>query len=381
MSAEQRIIINEYRTGCGRIAGHITLNKPASLNALDLDMASAMLNQLKIWAQQEDVLFIIIDGAGEKAFCAGGDIVSMYHAMKSAPGTIPPFIRDFFAVEYELDYTLHTYPKPVVVWGDGIVMGGGMGLLQGASHRVVTDKSRLAMPEVTIGLFPDVGGSYFLPRLTGQLGLFLGLTAAQVNGAEAVKYGLADHLCTHSDLADLITRWKSTEWKSGSREDVAGMLAKSLNAGTADASTENSQPGDRIAPWLERINAACSLQSVQDVVAAITAIDAGGDKWMLKAQQALASGSSLTAALFYRQFQKGKTQSLADSFRMELNMACHCAQYGELQEGIRALLIDKDGKPGWRFDSVAGIPDSDIEPFFSSPWQSGHPLAGLGESI
>ena len=136
-------------------------------------------NALGAWQQDSSVKAVLITGSGEKAFCAGGDIVSMYKSMVEAKGQIPAFLETFFETEYTLDYTIHNYNKPIVVWGSGIVMGGGMGLLCGASHRIVTETSRLAMPEITIGLYPDVGGSYFLPRLPGKAGLFLGLTGGQ----------------------------------------------------------------------------------------------------------------------------------------------------------------------------------------------------------
>ena len=369
---QQKIIVTEHRTRCGRRFGQLTLNKPKALNALDLDMATSMLDALKQWQHDQDLLFVVIDSVGDKAFCAGGDIVSMYHAMAEQPKTVPPFIKQFFTVEYELDHTIHTYTKPVVVWGDGIVMGGGMGLLQGASHRVVTDTSRLAMPEITIGLFPDVGGSYFLPRLNHHLGLFLGMTAAQLNGAESVKYGMADHLCSSDGLNELLSRWQNTDW---SPSILASRLTSMLNEQAVTVA-----PEDRVAGWLTAITRACQADNAADVKAGILAIDAADDNWMARAQQSLKAGSSLTAALFFWQFSKGAELSLADCFRMELVMSCRCAEFGELQEGIRALLIDKDGKPAWTYHDIADIADDVIARFFMPPWDGEHPLHYLGGS-
>ena len=162
-------------------------------------MAGIMLDALRQWQARSDIVAVVIDAAGEKAFCAGGDIVSMYNSMVEAHGEVPAFLETFFETEYTLDYTIHNYNKPIIVWGSGIVMGGGMGLLCGASHRVVTETSRLAMPEISIGLYPDVGGSYFLPRLPGKSGLFLGLTGGQMNAADAMYVGLADVMVSSAE--------------------------------------------------------------------------------------------------------------------------------------------------------------------------------------
>ena len=369
---EQKLTVTEHRTRCGQRFGHLTLNKPKALNALDLAMATAMLNTLRRWQTDPDIVFVLIDSVGDKAFCAGGDIVSMYHAMIETPGKVPPFIEQFFTVEYELDHALHTYTKPVVAWGDGIVMGGGMGLLQGASHRVVTETSRLAMPEITIGLFPDVGGSYFLPRIKGKLGLFLGMTAAQLNGYESVRYGMADVLCSSVSLKELVFRWQNADWSA--RTDIGDLLTTTLSDYPPQSSFD-----DRMAGWVDEIEKACSEDSASEVKQRLLAIDPGNDKWFGRAQQTLRTGSPITAALFYWQFRKGSTLSLADCFRMELIMSCRCAEFGELQEGIRALLIDKDGTPAWKYKDISEIPEEVIARFFAPPWEGEHPLNTLGE--
>ena len=165
----------------GARIGIATLDAEKSLNALSLPMINALRDRLDAWAREPQVVCVLLRGNGAKAFCAGGEVRSLVEACRAHPGEVPPLAAQFFAAEYRLDFNLHTYPKPLLCWGHGYVLGGGMGLLQGASTRIVTPSSRLAMPEISIGLYPDVGASWFLSRLPGKLGLFLGLTGAHMN--------------------------------------------------------------------------------------------------------------------------------------------------------------------------------------------------------
>ncbi len=372
---ESPVLIQEKETSSGLIIGQLTLNKPRALNALDLEMAKIMLDALKSWQNREDVIMIIIDGVGEKALCAGGDVVSMHQAMKASPDSIPGFLQEFFTVEYELDYTIHTFSKPVVVWGNGIVMGGGMGLLNGASHRVVTPSSRLAMPEITIGLYPDVGGSYFLPRLPGKSGLFLGLTGASINAADAKYVGLADHICDDASRDDALAALLSCNWLAV--EDVNAQIDAILtdfvpaNDQIAHSNVESHQA---------LIDEVCASQFLTDIAQNLKNMQVEDDKWLARAQKTFLSGSPVTAHLVHEQVQRGAALSLAECFRMELIMSCRCGELGEFQEGVRALLIDKDGKPNWRFESIEEVPSAVIEHFFESPWSHDkHPLRQLGE--
>lgn len=179
--------------------GHLTLNRPAGLNAITLDMVRSLSAHLRAWAEDAQVHAVVLRGAGEKAFCAGGDIRSLYDSFKGGD----TLHEDFFVEEYALDLAIHHYRKPVLALMDGFVLGGGMGLVQGADLRVVTERSRLAMPEVAIGYFPDVGGSYFLPRIPGELGIYLGVTGVQIRAADALYCGLADWYLDSARLAEL----------------------------------------------------------------------------------------------------------------------------------------------------------------------------------
>ena len=190
--------------------GHLTLNRPSGLNAIDLEMVRSLQTQLDAWATDPNIKAVTLRGAGEKAFCAGGDIRSLYDSYKHQD-TLHTL---FFEEEYALDLTLHHYAKPVLALMDGYVLGGGMGLAQGADLRVVTERSRLAMPEVAIGYFPDVGGSYFLTRTPGQLGTYLGVSGIQIRASDALYCGLADWYTESDKLVELDQRLDTLKWNA-----------------------------------------------------------------------------------------------------------------------------------------------------------------------
>ncbi|HAD48617.1 MAG TPA: enoyl-CoA hydratase, partial [Idiomarina sp.] len=259
------VLIEEINAG-EKVIGVATLNAEKSLNALSLAMAEKLLPQLKQWADDDRVACVWLQGAGEKAFCAGGDIVAMYKAMQAEPGKLVSEVENFFTQEYQLDYAIQTFPKPLICWADGIVMGGGMGLMNGASHRVVTDRSLLAMPEVTIGLYPDVGATYFLNRMPQGCGLFLGMTGATMNANDALFLNLADHYLGHSHKQALLENLQQLPWGD------TGALNKQkvtdlLNQMAADDATD--MPAPQVEPMHAHIKSLTAANDVTEVVAAI----------------------------------------------------------------------------------------------------------------
>jgi len=234
MDTTQNEVLAEVRN----YIGHLTLNRPAGLNAITLDMVRQLQQQLDAWATDANVHAIVLRGAGEKAFCAGGDIRSLYDSFKSGD----TLHEDFFVEEYALDLTLHHYRKPVLALMDGFVLGGGMGLVQGADLRVVTEKSRLAMPEVAIGYFPDVGGSYFLSRIPGELGVYLGVSGVQIRAADALYCGLADWYLDSSKLALLDEKLDQMEWQDTPLKSLQNLLAKHAVQTLPDAPLQALRP-------------------------------------------------------------------------------------------------------------------------------------------
>lgn len=359
----------------GKVIGIATLNSERSLNALSLPMVELLEPQLRAWRDDPQVACVWLEGAGEKAFCAGGDIVAMYRAMQDRPGTVVSEVEDFFTREYQLDYLIQTFPKPFVVWANGIVMGGGMGLMNGASHRIVTETSRLAMPEVSIGLYPDVGGTYFLSRMTDDLGLFMGLTGAQMNANDALYLKLADHFAPAAEKETVLTLMTQLPW--GDTAALNKQKLTDLLEGVAQQH-RSSMPRAQVKPHQETLTGLIHAESVAEVVERILALDAGDDKWLARAQKNLAAGCPMTAHIVWNQVRHGADLNLADCFKLELTLSVNCAVKGDFAEGIRALLIDKDLQPKWSYASVAEVPAEAVDDMFISPWaETEHPLHDL----
>ncbi|ALS98589.1 enoyl-CoA hydratase/isomerase family protein [Lacimicrobium alkaliphilum] len=369
------VIFNKIKTSSGKFIGHARLNNPKALNALSLPMIELLLPQLQSWREDDSIVLVLIDGASEKAFCAGGDVVAMYKAMQASGGETPALVEEFFTREYRLDHLIHSYDKPLVIWGNGITMGGGLGLLAGASHRVVTETARIAMPEISIGLYPDVGGSWFLNRMPKGCGLFLGLTGASINATDALYVGLADYLISQGSKEEFVEHLQQCHWTDAPTWNHEKLSEACLQFAQE---SESLKPESNIESHQSLIEKVTQGDSVAQVVKAIVSLDPGEDKWLGKAIATLKAGSPVTACILFRQLQQGQGKSLEDCFRMELGLSCRCGEVGEFQEGVRALLIDKDNQPQWKYPDVEQVPDSLIEHFFTSPWsQDDHPLKDL----
>ncbi|CAE6939780.1 COG1024 Enoyl-CoA hydratase carnithine racemase [Vibrio sp. B1FLJ16] len=354
--------------------GVATLDNTSSLNALTYDMLSQLHEQLVKWKDDPHLVCVVLSGAGEKAFCAGGDVRAIYHVMhKEGKDATADFCTRYFTLEYECDYLIHTYNKPVIAWGEGIVMGGGMGLFMGASHKVVTPTSRLAMPEVNIGLYPDVGGTWFLSQIDPDVGLFLGLTGAIVNSSDAVTIGFADWLLLEEHFPTLLKELQRISWGT----EKATVLVDALLALLEDEIID-SKPVTQICPCLEQIKEACKGFDLELIGQRIMAMD-NTNQWLENAKNAFATGSPITAHIVFRQIKEFHSLPLADCFRLELTLSVRGALLGEFEEGVRARLIDRDGEPNWMFKSISEVDEDLIDTLFNSLWaKDEHPLSGLG---
>lgn len=348
-----------------------TLDAPKSLHALTLDMIRLLDSALQRWAGDPLVACVVLQSSTDKAFCAGGDVRSLRSAILADPVAVPNAAAlDFFGEEYRLDYRIHTYPKPLLVWGGGIVMGGGLGLMAGASHRVVTEATRIAMPEISIGLFPDVGGSWFLPRMPGRSGLFLGLTGAPLNAHDALFTGLADYVLSQQDRAAVLAALCAANWS-----DAAA------NHATLDHILRNFStpaallPVSEVRTHFDTIESLTAARNIGEVVAGITAYN-GESAWLRRAAGALAGGAPASAALVWALRERARHLSLADVFRLELIVAIQCCAHPDFTEGVRALLIDKDNAPRWQPAVLAEASADYIGQFLDAPWER-HPLADL----
>ncbi|MQA37007.1 enoyl-CoA hydratase/isomerase family protein [Rugamonas aquatica] len=348
--------------------GIITLNAPGSLHALTLNMIRMVYQALQDWAANDAIACVVLQSSTDKAFCAGGDVRTLRNAILAEPSAMPNLLaQSFFSEEYRLDHLIHTYPKPVVVWGGGIVMGGGLGLLAGASHRVVTPTTRIAMPEITIGLFPDVGGSWFLPRMPGRSGLFLGLTGAALNAHDALFTGLGDYFLPQEQREASIAALAAAEWQ-GDAGAVVDRVLRSLSLAT------DALPVSEVRQNWDTINTLTAGRELGEVVAAITAYQ-GDVVWLQRAAASLAKGAPSSAALVWELQKRSRHLSLADVFRMELVVALQCCAHPDFPEGVRALLVDKDNAPQWSPRTLdAAI--AAVDEFFQAPGPQ-HPLADL----
>ncbi|KAB7622652.1 enoyl-CoA hydratase/isomerase family protein [Alkalilimnicola sp. S0819] len=364
MSEQEPVVAcHELTCAAGRI-GVARLNTPRKLNALGLDMIQTLDRQLSAWAEDPAIAVVVLHGAGGKAFCAGGDIRLVTDAIRrgeTGPRDMP---ATYFAEEYRLDYRIHTYPKPLLVWGEGIVMGGGMGLMAGGSHRVVTPNSLLAMPEITIGLFPDVGATWYLNRMPAGAGLYLGLTGARFNAADALFLGFADCLLEDGSLDAVLEALQACRWGAEPAADhdrLSELLRRFVAA---------SAPAEQIGPRLPRIREMLRYRDVARTVAEIRRLSAG-DAYLQENAERLLAGSPLSAHVISAQLRGGKHLSLAECFRLELTLAVRFAQGHDFAEGVRALLIDKDRQPRWECTDFADVAPERVTEHFRSPWEPG----------
>jgi enoyl-CoA hydratase/carnithine racemase len=358
--------------------GFISLNRPKALNALSLPMIRALMAQLLAWQDDATVKQVAIRGMSKPAadgsdvpfgnFSAGGDIRFFHQAIQTGN----PALEDFFTEEYALNHLIANYDKPYIAFMDGIVFGGGMGITQGASHRIVTERTKMAMPETGIGLFPDVGGGYFLSRCPGFVGEYLALTGVQIGADEAIAYSLAD---TKLLAADLPALWKSLELTTIS----AAINSKNSKKATNIIATNVTNTTAR-----SEIDHYFSLSSVFEM---IRILEASNGAWALQTAKTLRSRSPLMLHVVLEQIRRGRQLNLAQNLQMERGMIRHCfytahlGRFGnasETVEGIRALAVDKDDAPRWNPSRLEDVTADMVAPFFTSPWpEIAHPLRHL----
>jgi len=326
----------------GRL-GLITLNRPKAINALTVGMVREMTRALTAWADDDTVTSVLIRGAGERGLCAGGDIVAIYNAARSGDRSPVAFWRE----EYALNLMIAEYVKPVVVVMHGIVMGGGVGISAHAAYRVVTEGSSVAMPEVSIGFIPDVGGAYLLSRAPGELGTHLALTAGRAGPEDCLLLGLADHFVPQDRLSTL------TDLREcGSHEQVRAVLsALAAPAGPAPLAAAQA--------W---IDAAYAFDTVEEIVAALAARPESAAQAAL-AQLRRHSPTSLKVAL--RALRKARDGDLASCLAMDLVAASACFDGHDFPEGIRAAVIDKDRAPKWAPALLEEVGEAEVARYFA----------------
>ncbi len=328
----------------------VTLNRPAALNALTLPMAQTFAPLLSDWAADDSIAAVVVQGAGERAFCAGGDIIDLYEG-RSPGGNA--FGAAFFAAEYRLNRAIKVFPKPYIALIDGIAMGGGVGLSVHGSHRVATERTLFAMPETGIGLFPDVGGSYFLPRLPGRLGLFLGLTGWRVRAADCLLCRIADAFVPSARLPALVEALVATDWRQ----------ADPRAAATAAIADHAGDPGEAaLTPLRAAIDRCFAGPDLSAILAALTG---EGADWSDKALALLGKASPTSLLLALEQLRRGAALDFDACMTMEYRLSQACLAGHDFYEGIRAAVVEKDQSPRWDPARIEDIQAAAIERAFA----------------
>lgn len=336
-------MIEEVLTSIDRKAGRVSLNRPKAIHALTLTMCDAMSAALTEWATDDAVEAIIIDHAEGRGFCAGGDI--RFLAEGAANGGADS--RRFFLKEYRLNHQLFTYPKPVIAFMDGITMGGGVGISQPAAYRIATENTRFAMPETGIGLFPDVGGGWYLSRLEGRVGVYLALTGARLDGADCLALGLATHYLPAEALSE------AKDLISANPADIADILTRMSGA----------PPEARIVANIGQINRLFASDVFEDILAAL---DDDGSEWAAKELATLRTKSPQACKVALRQLAVGAgLTDFADDMRMEYRLASRVVVLPDFAEGVRALIIDKDNSPVWTPSIPEDITEDALDAIFA----------------
>ncbi|HCH5330431.1 TPA: enoyl-CoA hydratase/isomerase family protein [Vibrio parahaemolyticus] len=360
--------VSQIECADGSAIGVLELDNPAALNALSYVMIEQLYNQLIEWQSNDSIVAVFLHAQGEKAFCAGGDIQAIYRALENKEQDFDSAfsaMETFFDLEYRCDHLIHTYPKPIIAWGHGYLMGGGVGLFMGASHRVAETTTRFAMPEIKIGLYPDVGATYFLNQLPKHLALFLSLTACQINATDMKALGLSRWVAPPEGKQQLIEHLSNVNWLS--QPNIHDKLSSILNA------IEAKELGEGLLmPHAELIEQLCS-GDLDSIVRAISSADVD-NKWFVNAQKALNYGSPLSINITYQQLTQYQNLSLKACFDMEFNLTLRCGLEGDFREGVRALIIDKTNQPTWQHRTVSDVTPQALERFFAPIDSTEYPL-------
>jgi enoyl-CoA hydratase/carnithine racemase len=345
--------------------GIITLDRPKALNSLSLDMVRALTATLLAWRDDAGIDAVVIGSSSEKALCAGGDIRFFHEAGKATPQAGSPLLEDFFTEEYALNHLIHFYPKPYISLMDGVVMGGGMGIAQGGPDcglRIVTERSKIAMPEVNIGLFPDVGGSHFLSHAPGRLGHYLGVTGVTVGAADAIYVGLADVFVPAAQLDALRALIETTP--GAALPAAIRAFAAPFSAGASELEAQRET--------IDRHFGAASVAAV------MASLETDASPFAQKALATMRQRSPLMMSVTREMLVRGGSLGVADCLRMERSLVRRTFEHGEVLEGVRALVIDKDNAPRWNPPTLDAVTPEMVAWFFAPVWPDhAHPLRDL----
>lgn len=345
--SEVEVLVDKANNGVALL----TLNRPDVLNSLNLSMVSTIHEHLENWKSDDSVKIIIIKGAGNKAFCAGGDIKSIYEAKNNKE--IRHLAEEFFEEEYELDKYIYNYPKPIIANLDGIVMGGGVGLTYGAKYRIVTEKTRWAMPEVNLGFFPDVGAGYFLNKMPGHIGTFLALTGEMISGVDVLYANAADYLISSSQIDECMNEFiNESSYSEDSLNEQIEKKLESYKSGYCENELEQIE---------SFINHHFKYESVEEI---ISSLKADKSEFAQKYYELLLKKSPVSLKVILKQLVDYKNKTIDESLEMDRILVSHFLDHNDFYEGVRSILVDKDRNPKYEYTTLGSVPNSFVKSFF-----------------
>lgn len=355
MMAENDVLFEENQG-----AGWVILNRPKALNALSLQMVKDIYNQLMVWAHNENISLVCIKSKSEKSFCSGGDVRAIYESVKLNSDMIVP--KEYFTTEYKMDLLIHEYNKPVLVFMDGIVMGGGVGLSVGARFRIITERTKWAMPEMNIGFFPDVGANYFLNQMPGRIGLYLALTAKIIMKGDILSTNMADYYLDSSRWIEVEEFIKAHTWRP---ENVENEMVEFLESICVRS---DQLPHDLN---VEKINHYFQYETIEQIIHSLDAAASNGDDWASETKNTLLKKSPTSLKVTLELMKRGKGKTLRESFAMDTEVALNFLHTEDFFEGVRAVLVDKNHMPKWKPASFSDISEEYINQFFQVDWKNG----------
>ena len=368
------VLVKELKAKNGSKIGHITLNSEETLNSLTLSMVDIIHSQLSEWEKEKNIVAVILEGAGDKAFCAGGDIRALYESMVQNPRGPNPFAEAFFEREYRLDYKIHKYSKPIICWVDGITMGGGVGLMLGCDYRFSTERTRFAMPEIGVGLFPDVGFTYFIDKLPKNIGLYMMLTATQLNAADTQLVGLTNNYISLTAKDSFEKEITELDWSDDLQKN-SEILDLCIQNFKEKPLSKEGFPESQLESRLESVQALMSADNLIDVTKNILT-NSTQDEWFKRGIKGLANGCPTSAHIIWEQCNFEKSKNLKEVFKFELDLAIQVTRHPDFTEGIRAAIIEKDNQPQWSYADINNLPREWIEEHLEPAWNK-NPLDDL----
>lgn len=341
------VLVEERDNG----VGVLTLNRPKALNSLNLNMIRIMYKHLKKWEKDEKIKFVVMNSSGEKAFCAGGDIKSLYEADKDSE--VRQLANNFFTEEYELDEYIYNYSKPIIADLNGIIMGGGIGLTFGAQFRVITEKTRWAMPEINLGFFPDVGGGYFLNKMPDYTGVYLALTGEMINGMDILYGNAADYLISQDKIEECMKDiMESTSYDAQTTDNQLKEKFEQYAVKYNESELEGNS---------ELINKHFKYDTVEEIMASLKG---DGSEFAQRIYKSLGHKSPVSLKVILKQLEVYKDKGITDSLEMDKVLVTSFLSHNDFYEGVRSVLIDKDRKPNYQYTTLESVSDSFVDSFF-----------------